>query len=147
LTISQDDPNGRHDARDPVRVTITEQGVVEIDAAVRSRDSSTFGNMTVMADDIASVLERCFAFAALLYSEIDPHGRHHRFLYGVTLLGMSYRKITRERPGKGPQSMSMRGDEPIAAFADARPLSREDLSSPNEEVERVVTLLERASRS
>jgi hypothetical protein len=146
LIIDQDNPNGRHDARDPVRATVAEQGIVEIDVGVHSKDASTFANMVVLTTDVAGALRRCFAFVGALYHEIDPHGRHQRFIYGVSLIGMAYRKISKEPAGRGPQTVSMRGDEPIVAFQGVRSISRDDLSTPGEEIDRVVTLLERAGR-
>jgi hypothetical protein len=149
LIVEQSDPNGRRDSAQYVRLSLDENGIIEVEASVaKQRGDNTFASsMVVFAADIASTLTTIFAFSAALFDQIDPHKRHQRFLYGASLLELGYRQITRDETPKSSYGMAMgRGDEPLAAFEGTRTLSREDLAAPADEIARTVTMLERASR-
>ena len=149
LHVEQVDPSGRHDSADLVWLSVEESGLLDVEASVtnRRRGDAFASSMVVLTDDLASVLASVFSFGAALFDRLDPHKRHQRFLYGAAILELGYRQITRDATPKSSYGMSIsRGNEPLLAFRDPRTLSRADLASPNEEIARTVTLLERASR-
>lgn len=88
-----------------------------------------------------------FQFAAKLYGRLDPYIAHRDFFYGVSLVnpGMSYIYDAAPRQGQGiPVRMSDNGN--ILAFDSPRPIVREALEEPKEEISRAVSLLRRRSQ-
>lgn len=148
LVIEQTDPNGRHDSTQLVLLKIDENGLIEVEANVTNRrgGNAFAGSMVVLADDISDVLQSMFGFLAGLFDRIDPNRRQQRFLYGVALLELGHRNITRDASPKSSYTMAMRNDETVLAFDEPRPLSRDDLSAPANEITRALTLLERGAR-
>jgi hypothetical protein len=151
IVIEQTDPEARHGSTDLVRFALNERGVIDIDANIPARDRPVqdvfAAGMIVRVSDITDRLRAMFAFAVSFYESRDPYKRHHRFLYNAALLGLGYRKLTRQREERGPYAMNMmRGDEPIIAYSAPRLVSREQLARPDDEIARIVALFERADR-
>jgi hypothetical protein len=150
LVVEQTSSGGRHGDRQLVRLEITEFGELVIDANVtdRVRRGSGFdmlGSMVVAMEDIEAVLAFDFQFAAALYAEYDPFLRYQRFTYDAALSGLDYRTIERSPKERSSYTMNTRDRNVIRAFGELRLISRVDLSNPQSEIERTVTLLVRKS--
>lgn len=112
----------------------------------RSMQVTSLG-LALTIGDLTEATASLFQFAAKLYRRLDPYIAHRDFFYGVSLvnLGMRYIHDAAPRQGQGiPVRMSDNGN--ILAFDWPRPIVREALEDPKEEISRAVSLLRRRSQ-
>lgn len=151
LVVEQVDHHGRHDSSVRVRATIAESGLVTLETNVsgrhrRGNGADLTGSMTVTTPDMEEVLRSFFAFLSGVFDHIDPFKRQHRLIYNVGLMELGYRQIVRDVIPRSSMTMKLHGGNgPIVAFEKPRVVSRDDLSAPAAEIERTVTVLERAA--
>ena len=148
LVILQTEAHGRHGEGEHVRLQLSENGELVIDANVSGRVQRGdrfmgLTNMVLAIDDVEAVMRLCFGFAAALYDELDPHKRHMGFGFNVALSGLDYRTLERNPQPRTSYGVSMRDRGVVRAYDVSRRLSRNDLYAPAGEIERAVTLLAR----
>ncbi len=149
LMIVQSDIGGRHGEGQPVRLEVSEDGGIVIDAGVTGRAPRSPGlglanTMVVSLGDVEDVLATSFRFAAAFYDEIDRFKRHQRFLYNVGLSGLEYRALVRDPTPQPSYRMSMRNRGVVlTAFDEGRLVDRGTLVKPGSEIDRIVALLVR----
>lgn len=149
LVIHQQDQHGRNDTVEEVRLELTESGQIILDSNVtgrvlRGERHGLMNSMVVMHEDIETVLDADFLFAAALFDEIDRFKRHQRFVYNVLLTGLGYRNLVEVLKEESSYSMNVfRDDKPIVVFNEPRLVGRSDLQTPESEINRVLTLLSR----
>lgn len=149
--VVQSDERRRTDSVNEAIPKAGESGCVVVETNVTgwiNRDQDGYGALdshVVAYEDIVARLEQGFQFVAALMEELDPYKRHVRFVYQVAVMGIGYRNL--ERDPKPRNSFTLRNafqeDRPILIPGEPRAISRNVLSSPSEEICRVMALLER----
>lgn len=148
LAIEQK-PRDRHPSADPDRrIEITPTGLVTIDAIVspQEQDARSFGTAEMfflVRGDVERALIGALTFGARLYNDIDPHLRHQRFYYGVSFTNVGFRSLADQVETRSSYSMA-RNIEETLVIEKTRVISRNVLNDPQNEVNRIVTLLRRA---
>jgi hypothetical protein len=112
-----------------------------------ARGTFDLSSWTITHAQLRNTLQSMFGFARVLLKELDPHRRFDRLLYNVALLNLSNRNIARDRPAPG-QSQTLnrqRGEGPIIALAQPRPVNYAGLEPAQVETEisRLIELLVR----
>ena len=135
---------------------LSENGTLVVETNVtgrirRDRDRSGFGleSHVLAVEDLKGEIDRCFAFGSAVYELLDPCGRHRRFMYQATILGVGYRTFEWDPQPRSSYSIEMRGPEDeIMVLLDApRLITREAVMAPDDEVPRLLALAERRLRS
>lgn len=146
LILHQENHSAPH--VDEIRLSISEQALIAIDAALteETRDLMSLMNLHVIDEDrIRSVLHRGLTFASGLFNALDPHKKHERFYFNVALIKLGDRTIERSPQPRNTFTLPpFRDDRPVIAFGDPRLISRSDLAQPLREVDRSVTKICRA---
>jgi hypothetical protein len=130
--------------RNGVRLAIAESGIVILDLNVTGRsprdNASSMRDMWVIAiEDLETALAADFRFIHGLYEDVDKFKRHQRFLWNACLSGMGYRTFERNPKQRNSHTPNMSGgEEPLAAFPAARPITRAELPQPKDEIERAI---------
>jgi len=133
--------------REAVVLAIAEDGTVRIDTNVTGSSRASSGlidSFVVREEVLEEVLFAGFRFVRALVHRMDPYQRHQRFVYGAALLQMNFRSI--ERNPKERQGFSMRGldaREPIHAHDAPRPIQRDEMAAPSDEVARTIIQFKR----
>lgn len=97
--------------------------------------------------DLADATESLFQFAASLYNHVDQYVAYRDFVYGVSLINLGTRYIYDVIPdGNRGMPIRMSDNAPILAFDEPRPIVREALDQPSDEVKRVVALVRRKAQ-
>lgn len=141
-------------SRDPDEWTATAQlftdGLLKAERTAsneaRSTQVTSLG-LALAVSDLTAATGSLFQFAAKVYRRLDPYIAYRDFLYGVSLVNLGMRYIYDVAPQQGqgiPVRMSDSGN--ILAFDVPRPIVREALEDPKEEISRVVGLLRRRSQ-
>src|SRR6202020_2501740 len=121
-----------------------------IPAAEPARGNFNLSSWTITHAQLRTTLQSMFGFARVLLAELDPHRRFDRLLYNVSLLNLRYRNIARDRPAPGQSQTvnSQRGDGPIIALVEPRPVNYAGLESAQVETEisRLIELLVRRTK-
>lgn len=148
LVILQADSSRRRNEDRVVRLEITSDGLITIDANVTGRVNrgSLHGmgeGFVIVESDVIEPLTACFAFANSFYNSQDPYKRHQRFLYNAALADLGYRKLVAEYKERGAMTFANNQNEVVTAFDRPRLISREDLSNSGEEIGRIITLFRR----
>ena len=99
--------------------------------------------MVIIEDDISVRLKQCFAFANIFFERTDPYKRHDRFLFNAALSNIGHRTLLPEPPKGSSFTMGQLGDSVIIGFDKPRVVTRSDLSSHDEQIIYVLTLLRR----
>ena len=133
---------------DEVRLCISEQALVMIDATLTEQDDdpmSFWRSYVIDENRIRAVLHRGLSFVSRLFDALDPYKRHERFYFNVSLINLGERAIERDpQPRNTFTHPPFRDGRPVVAFRDPRLVSRADLAQPLDEVERSVTKICRA---
>lgn len=148
IVILQSEEGRYRDIVEEVRVELTTEGLLVIDANVtgcvaRGQPHDLMGSMVIVEEDISSKLKKCFAFAGGFFQSKDPFKRYGRMIYNVALSGIGMRTLMSKPTQRGSYSMGNHGDEVIIAFDKPRFIIRESLISPEKEIEATLTLLSR----
>jgi hypothetical protein len=148
LIVEQHDDQRSRSGSKRVRLSLSESGLLVLDANVTGRaPRDDFGGLStafvVAIPDIENVLRTFFAFVRGMWDNIDPHKRHHQLLYDVRLMNLEFRRVVRDANPRSSTAMNMRGNDPVMAFPEPRRISRDDLKNPDAEIARIVTVLER----
>ena len=148
--VIRQERGGRHGADEhSVRLEINENGDVVIDVGLvpASEDAFILGgaNMTIATADLEKALGRALSFCAAFYDEIDEHDRYQQFGYNVALVNLGMRKIAAEEDAGRSSSHYHQHNEPLPAYDAARPLTRNTLRSPEQEIRRAIVKIRRRS--
>jgi uncharacterized protein DUF4062 len=151
LVITQRDERGSHASRWESRFVIGSSGVIIAETSIGERtESSSYGlstAMTVQAKDLAMAAQTLFQFANGLLGFVDQFLRHRQLEYNAAVNNLGYRYIVDAAPKTGGGvPMRMGGDEPVTAFDTPRAITRETLSRPDAEIERVVEMLKHRAK-
>lgn len=146
LVITQRDEHGSHASRWESSFVIGSSGVIIAETSIGERtESSSYGlstAMTVQAKDLAAAAQSLFQFVNGLLGFVDQFLRHRQLEYNVAISNLGYRYIVDAAPKTGSGvPMRMGGDDPVTAFDTPRAITRETLSQPDSEIERVVQML------
>jgi hypothetical protein len=149
LVVSQGIGRG-HQGSEQIVVRILDNGTVSIDGNVTGRNSNDSGlsfsdAFVVRAEDINGLLFAGFKFVEKLYDNIDAYQRHQRFYYNVLIDNLGYRHIVKDYQPKNSHQMNMNSNGATMAYSKPRVVTRSELSKPNDEVDRVVSMLIRQS--
>jgi hypothetical protein len=151
LVITQRDEHGSHGSRWESRFVIGASGVIIAETSVGERtESRSYGlstTMTVQVKDLTGAAQSLFQFADGLLGFVDQFLRHRQLEYNVAVNNLGYRYIVEAAPKSGGGvAMRMGGDEPVTAFDSPRAITRETLSQPDAEIERVVEMLKHRAK-
>jgi hypothetical protein len=151
LVITQRDERSSHGSRWESTLVIAPSGVIIADTSIGERtESSSYGlstSMTVQVKDLAAAAQSLFQFADGLLGFVDQFLRHRQLEYNVAVNNLGYRYIVDSAPKSGGGvPMRMGGDEPVTAFDSPRAITRETLSRPDAEIERVVEMLKHRAK-
>lgn len=81
------------------------------------------------------------------YNRVDPYIAYRDFVYNVSLVNLGLRYIYDEVPsGSRGMPIRMANNGNILAFDSAKPIVREALDQPGDEVIRIVALLRRQAQ-
>ena len=144
LRIEQSPSDGRHGEGRHVLLHIRESGELVIDANVTGRRArgNSFPSalqFVVAVEDIEAVLRACFAFSAAFYNDIDRFDRQQTFLYNAALSGLGYRQLERNPQPRSSSTIAMRSEQQvIVAHEEPRRVTRNELSSPEAEINRTI---------
>ncbi len=146
IVILQSD-RARGEGLDEVRLEITVGGMIVIDANVTSRvvrrPDSMDSSFYIYKDDLVAVLKKCFLFSNAFYAAKDPYMRYDRLFYNASLAGVVHRTLVSQPPQGGTYYLSHHAEEVFPAFDQPRLITRIELASPDEEIERVKNLFQR----
>ncbi len=150
LVIMQQPPAPARSGADTVRLAFSEAGVMiaEMMTTERSKnDGMNFMQAPVVSTERAGELMRqAVAFYAETLRFLDPYRRYQTFYYNVALEHLGHWTLHRNPQPRSSYSLNMRGgNQPVLAYPEPRLISRQDLSDPSDEIERVLTLLMRNS--
>jgi hypothetical protein len=151
VVVVQSDERRRIDTVNKAILKVGESGCVVVETNVTgwiNRDQDGYGTLdshVVAYEDIVARLEQGFRFVAALMEELDPYKRHVRFVYQVAVMGVGYRNLERDPMPRNSFTLrnAFQEDRPIPIPDEPRAISRNVLSSPSEEIRRVMALLER----
>lgn len=149
LIIHQQHNRIQNQLTDEVRIEIIENGIVIIDSNVTGRvarhDGIGFVDiMMVSTDTITQLLETYFKFIFAFYENLDQFKRHQQFLFNVALIGLGYKTLVKEIKEQRSYAMNIFGnDKPIPVYETPRLIGRIDMNNPNDEIDRIITLLQR----
>lgn len=152
LTITQGDPADWREARDLVRLEICADGTLSIAQNVSGTEARTgvtdgmFDMYFLAPSVVRERLERAFAFAASWWSDRDPYGRHDPLLVNVALHDVDSRRWAEPSRSSGG-SISIPGEcprNPLFVYDRPRRVSRADSDAPAAEIDRSLTMMERA---
>lgn len=148
MIIVQSESSRRGGDLDEVRLEITVAGMIAIDAnvtgRVERRPDDMGGYFYIYQADLEGFLNKCFAFCNAFYSANDPYLRYDRLLYNAGLSGAGNRNFASQPPPPGsPHYIVHRTEEFFPAFDHPRLITRLDLSSPQGEIERLITIFQR----
>lgn len=151
VVVVQSDERRRTVTVNQATLKVGESGFVIVETNVTgwiNRDQDGYGTLdshVVAYEDVVARLEQSYRFVAALMEELDPYKRHLRFFYQVGVMGIGYRNL--ERDPKPRNSFTLRNafqeDRPILIPDEPRAISRNVVSSPSDEICRVMALLER----
>lgn len=151
LIITQPDEQGSHGSRWQSMLTLALDGIITAQTSIGPRNASSFRgltlSMTVQTKDLALAAQSLFQGVDGLLGLVDQFMRHRQLEYNVAVHNLGYHYIVDEDPrAGGGVAMRMSGDEPVVAFDNARAITRETLSRPEGEIERVVQLLKHRAK-
>lgn len=150
LVIVHQGGDRRRDRTIPtVRLELETNGQIVIDSAVTGRRrmdlrGGGLEGMMIGRPDVEEVLRADFAFVAAFYDRVDRFRRHERFLYGVALSGVGYKKWVEEiRPTNSMTFGVGNHPDPLVLLPEPRVISRDALGQSEREIERIVTYARR----
>jgi hypothetical protein len=151
LVITQRDEHSSHGSRWESRFVIGASGVIIAETSIGERaESSSYGlstTMMVQVKDLTAAGQSLFQFANGVLEFVDQFLRHRQLEYNVAVNSLGYRYIVDAAPKTaGGVPMRMGGDEPVTAFDSPRAITRETLSQPDAEIERVVEMLKHRAK-
>lgn len=150
LIIMQQPPAPARSGADTVRMAFSEAGIMiaEMITTERSKsDGMNFMQAPVLSTErTGELMRQAVAFYAETIQFLDPYGRYQTFYYNVALEHLGHWTLLRNPQPRSSYSLNMRGgNQPVLAYPEPRLISRQDLSDPSSEIERVLTLLMRNS--
>lgn len=154
LTIVQGDPVNWREARDLATVDIHTDGTLSVAQNVtgtEARGGATDGvfDMYFLASTVVRArLERAWAFAKAWWEDRDPYLRHEPLLFNLALHQVGSRRFA-EAPRSSSGGITIPGDcprDPMIVFERPRKVSRADVEKPTGEIDRSLTMMERAFR-
>lgn len=152
IIIIQDQQNHSPDIFNAVRLEISTQGVITIDINVTGspRNGGKHDlqhHLLIFEDDIATGLKKIFSFVKEFLEKKDPYKRYDPILYNASLCGLGSRTLTSERTKKNSYSIGMHENQIIRAFDETRTITRGDITNPEQEILRVISLFRRRLKS
>lgn len=156
LVIRQMDDRRGEGPIECTALKLSENGTLVLETNVtgrvrRDHDSFGFGldSHVLAAEDLKREIERCFAFGSAVYDLLDPNGRHRRFLFQATILGVGHRTFERDPQPRSSYSIEMRKpeDETMVLLDAPRLATREAVMVLDDEVSRLLARAERRLRS
>lgn len=137
----------RGEARAIVRVT--EEGRLSLSIALRTEmegDLDGFNAAMVLAREaLAKSFRQSFAFAREYYDLIDPHRRHSVLIWNAALLNLGPRRIESNPRPRNAWSGIHSKETPIIAYPRPQRLTRDDLSTPEDELDKALFKIEAAA--
>ena len=125
-----------------VGLELTNRGTLAIEASVTNvtdRDLGPLGGASIIAEeDVELQLQRAFAFANTLYSDVDPYGRQHGFVYNAGLFAVEHRAFERNPQPRRSYTVRVHQTDNVVPYDEPRDISRPQLSQPGEEIDRLL---------
>ncbi len=120
----------------------------EVGSPARKGSADVYSlGLGLQVSDLREAVSSLFQFAAAAYNRVDPYIAYRDFVYNVSLVNLGLRYIYDEAPsGSRGMPIRMANDGNILAFDSAKPIVREALDQPGDEVSRVVALLRRQAQ-
>jgi hypothetical protein len=151
LTITQSDEHGHHSSRWEAMLTIGQSGVISAETSIGSRTESKSydfsSTMVVQTSELTKAAQSVFQCVNGVLRLVDEFLRHRQLEFNVAILNLGYRYIVDDAPrGSGGISMRMADNKPVTAFDKPRTITRETLSKPDSEIERVVQMLKNRAK-
>ena len=148
--ITQQAPMSARSDSEAVRLALSERGILTAEVIATERGGRDSMNMmytlVLSTERVGAIMRRVLAFYNAVMEGLDPHKRQQTFYYNVTLEHLSHQTLLRNPQPRSSYPMNMRsGQQPVVAFPEPRIIIRQDLGNPDEEIERVITLLLRNS--
>jgi hypothetical protein len=146
LVIIESIGSSRRRTEPSTRMEITPEGVVAIDKIVSPADRDDGldmgGTFYLVRGDVEGVLTTMFAFVARFFETVDRFQRHQRFIYGAAFTGIGFRTLVDRIEKRSSYSMATEVNGAVV-LEKPRIIARNILSRSQEEVARILTLLER----
>jgi hypothetical protein len=99
--------------------------------------------MVLAREAIEEAMGKSFRFAKEYYDLIDPHRRHALLLWNAALINLGMRKIeSNPRPRNSWSGGIGLSDAPVVAYSRAQKLTRDDLASPTDEIDKALYKIE-----
>jgi hypothetical protein len=150
LVITQPDEHGSHGSRWQSMLTLAADRVITAQTSIGPRNATTSHGLTmsmvVQAKDVVLAARTLFQGVEALLGLADQFLRHRQLEYNIAVHNLGYRYIVDEAPRTGGVPMRMSGDEAIVAFDNPRAITRETLTRPEGEIERVVQMLKHRAK-
>lgn len=152
LTLRQSSPRGP--SNESVAARITPGGLIDVEAQIE-RDSSvatragaaSMTGFVILEGDVLRVVQASLAFAHTTYDELDPYERFGRLRVNAALVGHGARPMMKDPPAGRSVTMSMHSPDPIVAFTEPQPTTRQGLRNPTELSAEIVGLFARRLNS
>jgi hypothetical protein len=144
IVLTQRSSGRQGRGKETVRIEIGQDGLIVVDGAVTEPGRRTVSDAIVSAK-VESAAEKAFAFTEALYDEIDEFGRHQKFYYNAALSNLGHRPIVDQHDSDQQATLvqPVAQDDSVVAFSSPRDLSRNALRGPEEEIERIITVIRR----
>ncbi len=146
LVVTQSDDRGSHGSRWQSLLMIGSSGIITVETSIGERkESPSYAHslsMVVQTKDLIAAGQAVFQCVNGVLRFVDEFLRHRQLEYNVAVNNLGYRYIVDTAPNiGGGVPMRMAGDEPVLAFDNPRSITRETLSQPGSEIDRVVQML------
>lgn len=152
IIIIQSEENHSPEIFNVVRLEISTQGVITIDINVTGTPKNDVTHdfhhhLLIFEDDIANGLKKTFSFIKEFLDKKDPYKRYDPILYNASLCGLGSRTLTSDRSRRNSYSIGMHENQIIGAYDEPRIINRADITNPEQEILRVISLFRRRLRS
>lgn len=145
IAIIQDTSELSRDTVDIVRINLATTGMITIDTNIsrRHKNNNHAYLFCISEEDIVQILNRMFAFVREIYKLKDPYKRHCTFFYNACLSELGSKILVKKIQPRSSYPIVMDRENIIKAFDSPRKITRDVLSSSEQEIERIVSLFRR----
>ena len=149
IVIIQDSSELSRDTVGNVSINLATTGMITIDTNIsgRHKNDSHASLFCISEEDITQILNSMFAFVGEIYKLKDPYKRHCTFFYNACLNEISSKMLVNKIQSRSSYSIPMNRENIIKAFDSPRKITREVLSSSEQEIERIMSLFRRRTGS
>ena len=145
ISMIQDTSEMSGDIVDCVHINLNTSGMITIDSNIsgRHKNDSHAYIFCISEEDISDMLTKMFAFVREFYKLRDPYKRHCVYYYNACLSEISSKLLVKKIQPRSSFPIPMDRENMIRAFDSPRKVSRDILSKPEKEIERILALFRR----